>query len=107
MFDLFAQAVPNADLPTEWATWIILTLLGFIGSVFLFAKWLIGLGSRKVDSFLTKIDTMHTAGISELRQIKESQIKTEKDIVSIDKRITENRDAIHTLASKIHCKESD
>lgn len=105
-----AQNIPTTELPTEWAVWIILTLLGFIGAIFLFLKWLIGLASRKTDSILKDFKEMHADGMHRLESLKDNQIKIRDTQIEIRARLdelkTDGREVkyeIRTLNTKVKC----
>lgn len=101
MFELLAQTPPSSDLPTEWAVWIIIGLLSFIGFIFTALKWLIGLASDKTDKIVEEFKCMHKEGVNELKTIRESQIKTEKSIDTLDSNIKENKYTLNKINEKI------
>ena len=106
MIEILLQATPTSDLPSDWAMYIIITLLGFIGSIFMFLKWLIGLASKKTDSVIKDFKAMHSEGIAEIKAIRESQIKTEFGLMEMKTDFKETKYAVQTLNTKIKCKEA-
>ena len=106
MLDFLLTATPTSDLPSDWALYIILTLIGFIGSIFLSLKWIIGIAAKKTDSIVKDVKDMHSTGINEIKSIRESQIITESSINEIKTDNKEIKYAIQTLNTKVRCRES-
>jgi hypothetical protein len=109
--NLILTATPTSDLPSDWAVYIIVTLLGFIGSIFLALKWLINLGAKKSDSIIKDFKKMHKEGIDEIRGIRDSQIRSEKETEATRKECTEVKysinsinDSLNNLANKIQTR---
>ena len=111
MIDLILQVtMPDSD-PAGWAKWIIGGLLTFIVAIFGFLKWLIGLASNKTDSIVNDFKQMHTEGMTQLNQCKETlirqELKIDKDHSDLRTELKETKYAIQTLNTKVKCQERE